>query len=64
MQVVDDWRSLAQLTLQQHLSYLIAKEMVLSKAPIGEQIRYACSVASLQIRRLNKERTTNEIEQV
>lgn len=36
MQVGDDWLSLAELTIQQHLSYLIAKEMVLSKAPIGK----------------------------
>lgn len=35
VQVVDDWLALAQLTIQQHLSYLIATEMVLSKAPIG-----------------------------
>lgn len=36
VQVGDDWLSLAELTIQQHLSYLIAKEMVLSKAPIGK----------------------------
>lgn len=51
-------------------TYLIAMEMVLSKAPIEgalpcrNQIRYVCLVASLQIRRLNKERTMKEIEQV
>lgn len=70
MQVVDNLLGLAQLTIQQHLSYLIAMEMVLSKAPIGgalpcrNQIRYVCLVPSLQIRLLNKERTMKEIEQV
>lgn len=39
------------------------QEMVLSKAPIGEQIRYMRSVASLQIR-LEIERTMKETEQV
>ena len=70
VQVVDDWLGLAQLTVQQHLSYLIAMGMVLSKAPITgalpcrNKIRYICLVTSLQIRLLNKERTMKEIEQV